>query len=58
MSALWVKNPGIPYTVPPVQQALQLGIEVVTEVEVAYRLCAAPMIGITGSNGKTTTTTQ
>lgn len=52
-----VKNPGIPYTVPPVQQALQLGIEVVTEVEVAYRLCAAPMIGITGSNGKTTTTT-
>lgn len=41
----------------PVQQALALGIEVVTEVEVAYHLCAAPMIGITGSNGKTTTTT-
>lgn len=55
--SLVVKNPGIPYSVPPVQQALQLGIEVVTEVEVAYWLCAAPMIGITGSNGKTTTTT-
>lgn len=55
--SLVVKNPGIPYSVPPVQQALALGIEVVTEVEVAYRLCAAPMIGITGSNGKTTTTT-
>ncbi|WP_238654642.1 UDP-N-acetylmuramoyl-L-alanine--D-glutamate ligase [Paenibacillus piscarius] len=54
---LLVKNPGIPYSAPPVQQALEQGIEVVTEVEVAYHLCAAPMIGITGSNGKTTTTT-
>ncbi|CAI6069895.1 UDP-N-acetylmuramoylalanine--D-glutamate ligase [Paenibacillus sp. JJ-100] len=54
---LVVKNPGIPYHAAPVQQALELGIEVVTEVEVAYHLCAAPIIGITGSNGKTTTTT-
>lgn len=54
---LVVKNPGIPYEAPPVQAALALGIPVVTEVEVAYQLSDAPIIGITGSNGKTTTTT-
>ncbi|WP_274651855.1 UDP-N-acetylmuramoyl-L-alanine--D-glutamate ligase [Paenibacillus humicola] len=56
-TALVVKNPGIPYSAPPVRRALELGLDVVTEVEVAYRLSPAPIIGITGSNGKTTTTT-
>ncbi|GFN30393.1 UDP-N-acetylmuramoyl-L-alanine--D-glutamate ligase [Paenibacillus xylaniclasticus] len=56
-TALLVKNPGIPYTASPVQQAEVHGVEIVTEVEVAYLLSPAPMIGITGSNGKTTTTT-
>lgn len=55
--ALVVKNPGIPYRVPPIVRALELGIEVVSEVEVAYHVLNAPLIGITGSNGKTTTTT-
>ncbi|MDB5053609.1 MAG: murD [Bacilli bacterium] len=55
--ALVVKNPGIPYTVVPIVQAEQWGIEIVSEVEVAFHICKAPMIGITGSNGKTTTTT-
>lgn len=55
--ALVVKNPGIPYSIPPVRDAERLGIEVVTEVEVANYICKAPIIGITGSNGKTTTTT-
>ncbi|NOU76122.1 UDP-N-acetylmuramoyl-L-alanine--D-glutamate ligase [Paenibacillus sp. LMG 31458] len=55
--SLVVKNPGIPYTVEPIRKAQELGIEVVTEVEVAYQFCEAPIIGITGSNGKTTTTT-
>jgi UDP-N-acetylmuramoylalanine--D-glutamate ligase len=51
-----VKNPGIPYRAKPVQQALAAGVPVVTEVEIAGALSKAPMIGITGSNGKTTTT--
>jgi UDP-N-acetylmuramoylalanine--D-glutamate ligase len=54
---LVVKNPGIPYTIEPITKAQQLGIEIVTEVEVAYHVCSAPMVCITGSNGKTTTTT-
>ena len=54
---LVVKNPGIPYTIEPIERAQQLGIEIVTEVEVAGLITQAPMIGITGSNGKTTTTT-
>lgn len=56
-TALIVKNPGIPYSIPPIQQAINLDIEIVTEVEVAYMLKADKLIGITGSNGKTTTTT-
>jgi len=56
-TALLVKNPGIPYHASPIVAALELGVEIVTEVEVAYWLSKAPIIGITGSNGKTTTTT-
>ncbi|OUS76841.1 UDP-N-acetylmuramoyl-L-alanine--D-glutamate ligase [Paenibacillus sp. MY03] len=56
-TALMVKNPGIPYSAPPVREALERGVDVVTEVEAAYLISPAPIIGITGSNGKTTTTT-
>lgn len=52
-----VKNPGIPYSIPPIQQALRRRIPVVTEVEIAYLFTQSPFVGITGSNGKTTTTT-
>lgn len=54
---LVVKNPGIPYHIAPIQEAMNRGIPVVTEVEVAYAMSRGSFIGITGSNGKTTTTT-
>ncbi|MDQ0339220.1 UDP-N-acetylmuramoylalanine--D-glutamate ligase [Caldalkalibacillus uzonensis] len=54
---LIVKNPGIPYCNPLLQEAGRKKIPIVTEVEVGYLLTRAPIIGITGSNGKTTTTT-
>ncbi len=54
---LLVKNPGVPYNNPLVERALELGVPVITEIELAGELSAAPIIGITGSNGKTTTTT-
>ena len=53
-----VKNPGIPYNNPMVMRALEKQIPVITEVELAYLISDAPIIGITGSNGKTTTTTM
>ncbi|AIM17610.1 MULTISPECIES: UDP-N-acetylmuramoyl-L-alanine--D-glutamate ligase [Neobacillus] len=54
---LIVKNPGIPYSNPMIQGAIERGIPVITEVELAYEISEAPFIGITGTNGKTTTTT-
>ena len=52
-----IKNPGIPYRNPIVSDAISRGIPVWTEMELAYLISEAPFIGITGSNGKTTTTT-
>ncbi|MEK4629648.1 MAG: UDP-N-acetylmuramoyl-L-alanine--D-glutamate ligase [Solibacillus sp.] len=54
---LVVKNPGIPYSNPIIADALEKSIPVITEMELAYLVSEAPFIGITGSNGKTTTTT-
>lgn len=52
-----VKNPGIPYDNPMIEEAIKRNIPIITEVELAYQLSEGPIIGITGSNGKTTTTT-
>ncbi|WP_125703109.1 UDP-N-acetylmuramoyl-L-alanine--D-glutamate ligase [Lacticaseibacillus daqingensis] len=54
---LMVKNPGIPYSNPMVQRAEALHIPIITEPELAYQVSDAHWIGVTGSNGKTTTTT-
>ena len=54
-----IKNPGIKYDNPVVVKAKELGIKVINEVEMAYSFLdkSVNIIGITGSNGKTTTTT-
>lgn len=52
-----VVSPGISINIPLLDSARSKGIMVMSEVEVAYRLCKVPIIAITGTNGKTTTTT-
>ena len=51
-----IKSPGIPEKAPIVKQLRQKGVPVISEIEFAGRYCDAKIIGITGSNGKTTTT--
>ncbi len=51
-----VVSPGVPTSAPLVQQMLRAGVPVYAEIEVASWFCAAPIVAITGSNGKTTTT--
>jgi UDP-N-acetylmuramoylalanine--D-glutamate ligase len=53
---LIVISPGVPVDSPFVIKAKEKGKEVISEVELAYRFCKAPIIAITGTNGKTTTT--
>ncbi len=50
-----VLSPGVPFGIPPVREALRRGIEVMSELELAWRYVKKPVIAITGSNGKTTT---
>lgn len=51
-----VKSPGVPPTLEIFAEAKKLGIPVISEIELAYAFIRAPLIGITGTNGKTTTT--
>jgi UDP-N-acetylmuramoylalanine--D-glutamate ligase len=50
-----VKSPGVPATAPLVTRARALGIPVWSEIELGGRMLAQPILGVTGTNGKTTT---
>ncbi len=54
---LIVTSPGVPLTLEPFQQARAAGVPIISEVELAARFIRGRLIGVTGSNGKTTTTT-
>ena len=54
---LIVVSPGVPVDAPPLVQARSLGETVIGEIELAAQFLPGPIVGITGSNGKTTTTT-
>ncbi|KPK56069.1 MAG: UDP-N-acetylmuramoylalanine--D-glutamate ligase [Thiotrichales bacterium SG8_50] len=56
-SDLVVLSPGVPVREPLVQEALQRGVEVVGDIELFARAADAPVVAITGSNGKSTVTT-
>ncbi len=53
---LVIVSPGVPHTIAPLQAARDRGIEVVGELELAARFLDAPVVAITGTNGKTTVT--
>lgn len=52
-----VMSPGVPLTINPVKRARELNIPLTGEIELAYKNAKAPIVAITGTNGKTTTTT-
>lgn len=51
-----VCSPGLPMNAAPLQAARRCGIPILAEIEVAWQLCEAPIIAVTGTNGKSTTT--
>jgi UDP-N-acetylmuramoylalanine--D-glutamate ligase len=54
---LIVVSPGVPLALEPFRRAREAGVEIIGEVELAARFMRGRLVGITGSNGKTTTTT-
>ena len=53
---LIVVSPGVPLDIAPLRAADKSGIEIISEIELAYRFLQTPLIAVTGTNGKTTTT--
>ncbi len=56
-SDLIVISPGVPMDIGPLKSARKKGINIISEIELASYFIKAPIIGITGTNGKSTTTT-
>ena len=52
-----IKSPGIKYEVPIIEKLLSNKIKVISDIEAAYGVTSASIISVTGTNGKTTTTT-
>jgi UDP-N-acetylmuramoylalanine--D-glutamate ligase len=53
---LILQSPGVPLDNPTLSKAAAAGIPIISEIELGYLATKAPIVGITGSNGKTTTT--
>lgn len=53
---LLIPSPGVSKTHPTLLKAQSAGIEIISEIELAYRIARCPIIAVTGTNGKTTTT--
>lgn len=50
------RTPGMPFTHPRLQELLEQGSAITSELELFFQCCPCPIVGITGSDGKTTTT--
>lgn len=53
---IFIKSPGLKPETPVLKKALTMGKKIMGEIEVAYRFCPCPVVAVTGTNGKTTTT--
>jgi UDP-N-acetylmuramoylalanine--D-glutamate ligase len=51
-----VVSPGVDLSIEPIQKAINHGVKVISEIELAYHFIHIPIIAVTGTNGKTTTT--